>query len=346
MEQQNLIQRQGAQSKTQCPETRKWLNAAGPRKSRPVVQLIKDLEWLRKSYRHLYGVKGVSDSESIATQLFASEDLNPAASVEMAKVGEKYAWSITNGNLVALADDLREAIKVAKEKMPIHDERRDPSEIAKLKAHQDEKERKRQEENAAIKAKWDNLIAKAPTNAGAVIFAEHMADDSDSQTDYWASHATRRMAIGFRTGSREDFRQLRAAAALHPETAYMRPGTSLWNVAIYYEVPGSNLPSNGEIERFSHEGTEVEADAKIAEALTRIPEQDGKGGIRKVHKSEESFEHRENYSMGAGNYVGRSKYSGWIVRPYDLKSSNWQDFEDRIDKWLAAKTEKPLALTS
>lgn len=326
--------------------SKKWLNAAGPRKSKTVVCLIKDLDWLRKSYRQLYGVKGVSESESIATQIFASEDFNPAASVEMAKVGEKHFWSITNGNLPALESDLREAIKVAKEKMPVHDERRDPVEAAKIKEQQNEKERKRQEENAVIKAKWEKLIAKAPANACAVIIAEERADDSDSQTDYFASHATQRMAIGFRTGPREDFRRLRAAAELHPETSYMRPGSSQWTADICYEIPGSTLPPQGHIERVSHEGTEAEFNAKLNKILKDMPEKDENGGVRKVHKSEESFEHRENYSMGAGNYVGRSKYSGWIVKSYDLNHAQWQDFEDCTDKWFAARSEKPLPIAS
>jgi hypothetical protein len=29
--------------------------------------------------------------------------------------------------------------------------------------------------------------------------------------------------------------------------------------------------------------------------------------------TEESIEHRENYSMGGGNYLGDSRYGGWTV---------------------------------
>lgn len=334
MEQQNLPQRQGTQNETKLPEIKKWLNDAGPRKSRSIVKFISDLDWLRKSTKQIYGVKGGDKSESIATQLFASEDLNPAARFEMAKLGEKYAWTITNNNLAALEKDLLEAIKTAKEKMPVEDHRRDPAENAALKARQAEDERKRSERDAMIKAKWDSLIAKAPSNAYAVIMSEKMQDDSDHQTDYFASHATQRMAIGFRTGAREDFRQLRAAAALHPETAYMRPGASRWLASIYYETPGSNMPPQSHIERVEHDGTETEFNAKIDEVLKDMPEKDDNGGVRTVHKAEESFEHRENYSMGAGNYIGSSKYSGWIVRSYDLNYAQGHDFEDHTDEWF------------
>ena len=146
--------------------------------------------------------------------------------------------------------------------------------------------------------------------------------------------------------SREDFRQLRAAAALHPETAYMRPGASRWTASIYYDIPDSNLPHQGHVERIGHEGTEAEFNAKLDEMLKDFPEQDGNGGVRTVHKHEESFEHRENYSMGAGNYVGLSKYSGWIVKSYDLKHSQWQDLEDHTAEWFAAKAKKPLPIAS
>jgi hypothetical protein len=304
------------------------------------------LDWLRKSTKQLYGVKGGNESESIATQLFASKDLNPAATIEMAKLGEKYSWTITNANLPELENDLQEAIKTAKEKMPVEDIRRDPAEVAELRAKQTENERKTQERDAMLKAKWDALIAKAPANACAVIICEFRVDDSIHETDYFASHATTRMAIGFRTGSREDFRQLRAAAALHPETDYMRPGTSLWTASIYYEKPGSTLPPEGHVERIEHEGTEAEFNAKLDELLKEMPEHDEEGKVRTVHKHEESFEHRENYSMGAGNYVGRSKYSGWIVKSHDLKHSPWQDFEDRTAEWFAARAKKPLPIAS
>ena len=327
-------------------EIRKWTNAAGPRKSRTAVKLISDLDWLRKSTKQLYGVKGGKESESVATQLFASTDLNPEATIEMAKLGEKYSWTITNGNLAELEKDLLEAIKAAKEKMPVEDHRSSPEEDAEFKAKQAESARKTQESEDMIKAKWDALIAKAPANTCAVIMGEFRVDDSIHETDYFASHATTRMAIGFRTGAKEDFRQLRAAAALHPETDYMRPDTSRWTASIYYETPGSTLPPEGHIERIDHEGTETEFNAKLAEVLKDLPEQEEYGRVRTVHKHEESFEHRENWSMGAGNYVGRSKYSGWIVKSYDLNHSQWQDFEDRTTEWFAARAKNPLPIAS
>jgi hypothetical protein len=41
----------------------------------------------------------------------------------------------------------------------------------------------------------------------------------------------------------------------------------------------------------------------------------------------QSIEHRENYSMGGGNYLGRSRYGGWMV-----KSQTWVDSQMEVWK--------------
>ncbi len=99
------------------------------------------------------------------------------------------------------------------------------------------------------------ILAKRPADAAALIVAELDEDTSDSMTDYFAHDTIRRVAIGWRTGRREDFRQLRRAAGLFPETRHLGP----------------DAPDN--------------------------------------------VEHRDNYSMGGGNYLkaGSSHWSGWRV---------------------------------
>jgi len=37
-------------------------------------------------------------------------------------------------------------------------------------------------------------------------------------------------------------------------------------------------------------------------------------GIKELENAPENWEHREKWSMGAGYYLGRSKYDGWIIR--------------------------------
>ena len=92
--------------------------------------------------------------------------------------------------------------------------------------------------------------------------AELIEDQSCYHTDYHGHTTTREVVIGWRRGSREDFRQLRAVAATFEPTKHLGP--------------------------------------------------DATGDI----------EHRENYSMGGGNYVkdGSRHASGWKVSSCPINS--------------------------
>ena len=122
----------------------------------------------------------------------------------------------------------------------------------KKKAEQDEieKERIRTEEVRAIGRK--RFAEIMPEDAQAVIVARLKQDESDSQTDYFASSTTRTVILGFSTHKRDIFSEMRKHASNFEETAYL---------------------------------AEYNAD----------------------------YEHREKYSMGAGYYLGESKYHGWII---------------------------------
>lgn len=125
---------------------------------------------------------------------------------------------------------------------------------AKAKANEEadekEKERIRVEEVKAIGSK--RFAEILPENAQAVIVARLKQDESDSQSDYFASRTTRTIILGFSTHKRDIFSEMRKHASNFEETAYL---------------------------------AEYNAD----------------------------YENREKYSMGAGYYLGESKYSGWII---------------------------------
>ncbi len=91
-----------------------------------------------------------------------------------------------------------------------------------------------------------------PEYAQAVIVARLKQDESDSQTDYFASSTQRTVILGFSKHKRDLFSEMRKHATNFEETAYL---------------------------------AEYNAD----------------------------YEHREKYSMGAGYYLGESKYHGWII---------------------------------
>ena len=128
---------------------------------------------------------------------------------------------------------------------------------ANVEADEKEKERIRVEEVKAIGSK--RFAEIFPENASGVIVARLKQDESDSQTDYFASRTTRTVILGFSTHKRDIFSEMRKHASNFEETAYL---------------------------------AEYNAD----------------------------YEHREKYSMGAGYYLGESKYSGWIIEKVSMYS--------------------------
>lgn len=128
---------------------------------------------------------------------------------------------------------------------------------ANTKADEEEKERIRVEEVKAIGSK--RFAEILPENALGVIVARLKQDESDSQTDYFASRTTRTVILGFSTHKRDIFSEMRKHASNFEETAYL---------------------------------AEYNAD----------------------------YEHREKYSMGAGYYLGESKYNGWIIEKVSMYS--------------------------
>lgn len=128
---------------------------------------------------------------------------------------------------------------------------------AKEEVDEKEKERIRVEEIKAIGSK--RFAEILPENALGVIVARLKQDQSESQTDYFASRTTRTVILGFSTHKRDIFSEMRKHASNFEETAYL---------------------------------AEYNAD----------------------------YEHREKYSMGAGYYLGESKYSGWIIEKVSIYS--------------------------
>ena len=128
---------------------------------------------------------------------------------------------------------------------------------ANAKADEEEKERIRVEEVKVIGSK--RFAEILPENTQAVIVARLKQDESDSQTDYFASRTTRTVILGFSTHKRDIFSEMRKHASNFEETAYLA-------------------------------------------------------------EYNEDYEHREKYSMGAGYYLGESKYSGWIIEKVSMYS--------------------------
>lgn len=152
-----------------------------------------------------------------------------------------------------------------------------------------------------------------------VIYASFHVSECDSMTDYFHGRTVRRVVIGFGKGKRENFQQLRKAAGLFPPTAHLGPNCGQFFVWVNREKPTEHgyCPATKEGGTFlTQEAAEKWIQAEIALAETPGANYTQAGAAASGYgysiRSEE-IEHRETYSMGHGNYLGHSRYSGWQV---------------------------------
>ncbi len=193
-----------------------------------------------------------------------------------------------------------------------------------------------------------------------IIFATYYVDESDLMTDYFGGRQVREVVIGFGKGKRESFSQLRKAAALFEPTKDFGPGCgifaarSVWDhdhtdaeaiaASQYHDSRGNYW--KGHYSRFSDSpefATRAELDAWIAENPL------GRGNSYSISvDGEKAIEHRENYSMGGGNYLGYSRYGGWKVKSNPLQycsGSGLVEFFEPPRRVANSKATKPAPAT-
>lgn len=214
----------------------------------------------------------------------------------------------------------------------------------------------------------DELAARMQA-AGAtrLIVAEFRINDSDSMSDYWGHSLGRTVAIGFGHGKRESFPQLRKAAAAFPPTVDYGPRRNDYTarVVLAEDVRGTDSPCYaGSYSRWHDDIgsgrkflTREAAESFIADAGEPAPIHffDDTIGRFQWQINEDPFEHRENYSMGGGNYLGRCRHSGWIVRsttylPESVEywkpteTTRVNDKPDRVQRQKAASVATELSI--
>lgn len=91
----------------------------------------------------------------------------------------------------------------------------------KKKAEQDEAEKEKVRVEEVKKIGRLRMIAILPENAQAVIVARLKQNESDSQTDYYASSVQRTVILGFSSHKRDIFSEMRKHAPNFEETAYL-----------------------------------------------------------------------------------------------------------------------------
>lgn len=334
--------------------SQQWTSAAGPLQTKRVNAAIGALKWRGRTRVELRGVIGdpASESRSELTAMCAPESAESLAALDA--IGEKYGHTVTRENAAAIVYDLEAA--AAALVLPVDDVRRAPAEVKAQADRAAESDQKWKEERRAAEASAAALMAKKPDWAAALIIAELRQDDSDSMTDYFAHSITRVVAIGWRKGKREDFRQLRAAAAGFPGTEHLGPGCGDFSVRSVWEsdcpkydhYAGSSTPIGRDTRRIEDATYSTREAAQAAIDSTKYPNghdcgyrtRDGEHLTGRIvwKICESEIEHRENYSMGGGNYLARGSRhsSGWAVRSVDVGHFGGQVIEDCIPEAPAA----------
>jgi hypothetical protein len=251
-------------------------------------------------------------------------DIASAALEIMADRADDRGWPpllyncVTNDGRLYLADDVAETVR-GLERMV--DSQRDADERRMARAEADavaydDVPQLRTTDAAAIRQ------AMADAGADRVIVAKFRVDESDGQTDYFGGRTSRQVVIGFGRGKRESFAQLRKAAAAFKPTADYGPGRGRWYASAVlgadcrgngcFMYAGGRSPWHSE----NHAGpfpTCAAAEAYTAGKHLEAVNVDGVTVPIVWQITEEKIEHRENYSMGGGNYLGDSRYGGWTV---------------------------------
>lgn len=237
-----------------------------------------------------------------------------------------------------------------------------------------EDEAKRKEENDKAYSEepplpyktGDEIRALADSlSCARVIVAEFGVNESDSMTDHFGGRSVRRVVIGFGKGKRENFRELRAAAAAFPPASDLACDRVACCVTVKQSPDdryGRDVYWRDDAYNTIHFRSIEEANAAIEELRKNHPEcQPGYVGcidfpgfisehstpVYPVQFPVTSPEHRENYSMGGGNYLGWSRYGGWSV--YSLPAANFrgdgkEEFFEAPKKIVAGKVVKPAPL--
>lgn len=228
---------------------RKWSNSttdpAGPIMVKRVNKAISDLTWEGKTFhtarKGFFGDPVDPDDLVFAvTAIVLGRDKGPLRTDAAAHaIGEQFDWTVTKKNYKLVIEAFETATQQAASERPVRDER--PTREERIK--RDIESERRSSEELAERETRDRLLAEAlalrPDNAEALIIAVEKEDCSDIMSDYSANRALRTIAIGWRTGKREDFKQLHRAAASFPETAHLGSQAALdaWAAEKY---PGRN----------------------------------------------------------------------------------------------------------
>jgi hypothetical protein len=230
---------------------------------------------------------------------------------------------------IADAQEVQEALKKAIQK------RIESDELKEKKRVEAEEKRARDIEIGR------KVLPSIPEGATHIIVAELKKDESDIQTDYFNSTTEKVVYLAFSNHKKDLFSEMRKAADVFEPTKTYGVGKGIYRAVV---VIDKTFQSNGSYYRegqqsFWHNALlpekEFSTKAEVEEFIQKagVPNTvsfDGETISFSWKINETEIEHREKWSMGAGYYLGESKYHGWIVCKEALGSRSLEHLQIAI----------------
>lgn len=215
-------------------------NTAGPRQTTALTEAINALRHEATTHDDLSGVIGRDEATIAVWTPFSAPRADVVELDE--KIRADFDHTVTRTNVRAIIAAYTAALPEARASRPTVDNRTTPDQAAADNAAAARHAAKHRAQREAEAALLNQVMAKAPAGASALIVAEYHEDASDPLSDYASSRITRTIAIGYRTTRRESFPALRAAARRNPETSHLASQDALdaWTSDHEHRLTGTN----------------------------------------------------------------------------------------------------------
>ena len=201
---------------------------------------------------------------------------------------------------------------------------------------------------AAEREYAEELHAKCPAWARAVIVAEYTRDESEPMTDYFGTSTQRRVLLAWSKHTRDLFPEMRKAAATFEQTRDLGPGCDRWRAHLIWDHDSTDTEARERAYLQTQDtywkghlvmcrmGEDRPNESPVflteAELTAWFAEHAAPAGMEYETKRE-SVERREKYSMGHGYYLSQRSglRSGWDVCKIPLTYSTDKTARPTVD---------------
>lgn len=204
----------------------------GPRQVKAFNEAVSKVKW---------NAQAIEADGFHTVALFSNRFYNLPMLEAYGKLCERHANVVGKKMIRAITDEILTIAAMPKVKQTYRDQTQEEIEqdVAATKAYE-EANKQRAAEAAKSDEMKSKLLATMPVNATALIVAEEEIDACDIMTDYFSVKTNKRVAIGWRTGPREDFKQLRRAAGTYEPTKHLQDAPATAEHRDNYSMGGGN----------------------------------------------------------------------------------------------------------